>query len=80
VGSGLGFGDLAERCAALMPPGGTGDLPSLVDCLRLLTLEETVCQLACTKLPRAAEGLACMGLEGDFEAAAGLLPEECSKL
>jgi hypothetical protein len=54
--SGLGFGDLAGRCAALTPPGGSGDLPSLTDCLRLLTLEETVCQLASTKLPGAAEG------------------------
>jgi hypothetical protein len=78
--TGLGFGDLAARCAALTPPGSAGDLPSLTDCLRLLTLEETVCQLASAKLPRAAEGLACMGLESEFEAAAGLLPGECSDL
>jgi len=77
---GLGFGDLAARCAALTPPGAAGDLASLTDCLRLLTLEETVCQLASAKLPRAAEGLACTGLESEFEAAAGLVPGECSDL
>lgn len=67
----LGYERLAERCAALEPPATIDTLDALVACLDRLAVAETACLIGTTELPRAAEGLACLGIEERFASAVG---------
>lgn len=69
--SDLGYERLAERCAALEPPGSIATLADLIDCLASLTASETSCLIGTVELPRAPEALECLDLGPAFQEATG---------
>lgn len=64
--TGLGFATSADTCRCLPTPRAVSDLPSLAFCLGDLVDVETVRVLALAEAPRAAEALACVGLDREL--------------
>jgi cysteine-rich repeat protein len=73
----LGYAELFATCRALDPAVEVTDLEGLAECLRRVVIGETTCQIATLELPRAAEALACLGLEEAFVGATGTDPLTC---
>lgn len=61
---GLGYAALSEVCGGLEPRAAVDDLAALSDCLARLVVRGTACPLATRELPRSADALACMGIDG----------------
>lgn len=74
---GLGFGDLAARCACASPPIPVTTLGDLAACLRRLVADDVVQRLALVEAPRAGEALVCLGLDAEFPAALAGRPSLC---
>ena len=66
--NGLGFASAAQTCRCLPTPTTVADLRSLGSCLARLVDGETTRLLAVAEAPRAAEALACVGLDRELAA------------
>ncbi|MBI3767065.1 MAG: hypothetical protein HY271_01065 [Deltaproteobacteria bacterium] len=66
--NGLGFASAAHTCQCLPAPTEVADLRSLGTCVGRLVDSATTRLLAVAEVPRAAEALACVGLEHELDA------------